>query len=89
MSGSSFGEVPRSRSVEGCPTAWSSSDVNSRSGKVTHQYDPVGLCIGDQAWLTYFPQWDPTAPLVPPLGPSSWLVQALGMVADIQPPPSS
>ena len=51
MSGSSFGKGPRSRSVEGCPAAWSSSDIYSGSWKVTGQCDPVGLCIGDQAWL--------------------------------------
>ena len=50
MSGPSFSEGPRSRSVEGCPAAWSSSDIDSRSWKVIHQCDPVGLCIWDWAW---------------------------------------
>ena len=51
MSSSSFGEGPRSRLVEGCPAAWSSSDVDSVSRKVTCQCEPVGLHVGDQAWL--------------------------------------
>ena len=40
----------RSRLPEGCPAAWSSSDV-SGSRKVTHQCKPVRLPVGDQAWL--------------------------------------
>ena len=51
MSGPSFGEGPRSRSAGDCPAAWSSSDIDSRSQKVTCQCDPLVLCLGDQAWL--------------------------------------
>ena len=32
--------------------------------------------------------WDPMAPVALPPGPSSWVVLALGTVADIQPHPS-
>ena len=51
MSGPSFSKGPRSRSIGDCPAVWSSSDVNSGSWKVTHQCDPVGLCLRDWAWL--------------------------------------
>ena len=39
--------------------------------------------------LAAFTQWSPPVPLALPLGSSSWLVLALGMVADIWPCPSS
>ena len=51
MSSFSFSWDPTSRSVDGCPAAWSSSDIDSRSQKVTHRCDPFELCVGDQAWL--------------------------------------
>ena len=50
-SGPSSGKGPRSSLAEGCPAAWSSSNV-SGSKKVTHQGEPGGLCVGDQAGLS-------------------------------------
>ena len=51
MPSSSFSKGPRLRSAEGCKTAWSSSDVNSRTKKVTHQCGLVGLGHVDPDWL--------------------------------------
>ena len=39
--------------------------------------------------LAALPWQNPTVPLALPLGPSSWLVLALGMVVDVQPCPGS
>ena len=49
-SGPSSSKGPRSRSVEACPVTCSSSDVVPGSRKVTCQWEPVGLSVGDQAW---------------------------------------
>ena len=84
MSSPSFGRGPGLRLVEGCPAAWSSSEV-SGSRKVTHQCKPVRLHVGDWAWLLSLALHGPMAPLALPSGPSSWPVLAVGAVANVWP----
>ena len=69
MSGPSFGKGPSSRSVEGCPAAWSSSNIYSGSWKVTHQCGLVGLGLGTR--FGYLPQLGPYSIFGSASGPSS------------------